>query len=669
MRYSALQALKNSLLFIRKNMDNKQERDFILSAICEACNNPVHKIKTLAFQCLDTIAEYYYEYLQDYMTNIYQLTTDAISNENEEGVKMAAIEVWNTLSEMESALIDEEKEAIEMGTPLTGRAPCPRYVQAAMEHLVPLLLRLLTLQNEDDEDDTQNLQESAATCLELMSQTVEGLIVPHVMPYVQQNIQSQEWRMRDAAIVAFMSILDGPSTSDIGQYVDQSIQVMLQSFQDDHPVVRGSAVHCVRKICAHHLEGLSSEKLNAILTAVDQKLGDRPSIVAPACSAIFEICQGLKQVPPAPTNILSNGMVQLMTNLINVTDRPDSAEHNIRVIAMSAAGAVIQASAMDVDGVFGDLLPAILARLEAALNSQAVSNDDKEFRAQMIGQLAALIQTLYHRMSKEAVLPHSDRVMNALLKSLNTRNAAEEAFMAIAAVVSNLEQDFAKYLDAFIPLLLQGLGTLELTNLCLICTGGVVDLCASLQNLIQPYADGIMEAMFNIIRDVSVHRDVKPAVISCFGDVAMAIGAAYQPYMQLTMMLLMQASQQQAPDDNDDMVAFINKLRCSVLEAYSGIIVGLAEGNALAIIVPNVPNIMSFLSLLSNDGSKDETVLQKAVTLLGDIANEMGDKPEIKQQMNQPFVAQLMREALSSQNETIRQEAQWAAEVVQKAMT
>ena len=225
-----------------------------------------------------------------------------------------------------------------------------------------------------------------------------------------------------------------------------------------------------------------------------------------------------------------------------------------------------------------------------------------------------------------------------------------------------------KYLEAFIPMLLQGLKSLELTNLCLICTGGVVDLCGGLGPLIQPHADGIMEAMFNIIRDGSVHRDVKPAVISCFGDMAMAVGAAYQPYMQLTMMLLMQASQQSAPPDNEDMVGFINKLRCSVLEAYSGILVGLAEGGAIDVFLSSLPNVLQFLNFLASDGSKDELVLQKAVVLVGDIAHEAGSKPDVKHQINLPFVGQLIREALSSQNKTMQQDAQWAASVVEKAV-
>lgn len=233
------------------------------------------------------------------------------------------------------------------------------------------------------------------------------------------------------------------------------------------------------------------------------------------------------------------------------------------------------------------------------------------------------------------------------------------------SVASNLEEHFEKYLEAYIPLLLQGLQSMELTNLCIICTGGVADLC-SLGPKIQKYADGIMEALFNIIRDGSVHRDVKPIVISCFGDVAMAIGAGYQPYLQLTMMLLMQASQQSAPPDNEDMVAFINKLRCAVLEAYSGILVGLAEGQALPLFVNNLPNVMQFLHFLSTDPMRDTDVLAKSVTLLGDIAHEMGLMPEVKGQLNQPFVMQMVREAISSCDD--KEGAQWTAAMIEQAL-
>lgn len=179
-----------------------------------------------------------------------------------------------------------------------------------------------------------------------------------------------------------------------------------------------------------------------------------------------------------------------------------------------------------------------------------------------------------------------------------------------------------------------------------------------------------MGALREALQDASVSRDVKPAVISCFGDIAMAIGAAYEPYLQVSVMMLMQAAQQSAPAGDEDLLAFINSLRLSILEAYSGIIFGLAEGNALHLFASNVPAIMQFLQFLSTPESlRDEEVLCKAVTLIGDIAKEMAHQyPQVKQQLNQPFVFHLIQEASTMDSAEARENANWTHNVLQQTV-
>jgi len=193
----------------------------------------------------------------------------------------------------------------------------------------------------------------------------------------------------------------------------------------------------------------------------------------------------------------------------------------------------------------------------------------------------------------------------------------------------------------------------------------VVDICGAVGNAIQPHCDLIMGALTDCLRDNSVHRDTKPAVFSCFGDIAMAIGAAFEPYLQVASMLLMQAAQAGISPDDDELVDFINRLRLSILDAYTGIIMGLADGNALQFFVPNVVSVMQFLEYLSKPESfKDDLCLQKAVALVGDIAQQMGSDQQIKQQINQPFVASLLQEAQVSSDDCTREIASWTHGVV-----
>lgn len=221
------------------------------------------------------------------------------------------------------------------------------------------------------------------------------------------------------------------------------------------------------------------------------------------------------------------------------------------------------------------------------------------------------------------------------------------------------------------PLLANGIRSVQALSLCKVSVGVVVDVCGAVGAQVQPYCDQIMSALMEILKDASVNRDIKPVVISCFGDVALAISAAYEPYLQLSVMLLMQASQQQPSPDNEDFLMFINSLRLCILDAYSGIIMGLGDGNALQLFVPNLPSVLSFLQLLASPESlKDEDVLQKAVLLIGDICQLMGSEAVVKQQIAQaqPFLTQLLQESGSSHDETARESANWAHGEVQKVL-
>ena len=76
-----------------------------------------------------------------------------------------------------------------------------------------------------------------------------------------------------------------------------------------------------------------------------------------------------------------------------------------------------------------------------------------------------------------------------------------------------------------------------------------------------------------------VHRSVKPQILSVFGDLALAIGPDFKKYLDVVLNTLQQATQVTVDKNDFDMVDYLNELRESCLEAYTGIVQGLRGDN------------------------------------------------------------------------------------------
>lgn len=59
----------------------------------------------------------------------------------------------------------------------------------------------------------------------LLATCCEDDIVPHVLPFIKEHIKNPDWRYRDAAVMAFGCILEGPEPNQLKPLV---IQVGLQ---------------------------------------------------------------------------------------------------------------------------------------------------------------------------------------------------------------------------------------------------------------------------------------------------------------------------------------------------------------------------------------------------------------------------------------------------------
>ncbi|XP_034722022.1 importin subunit beta-1 isoform X2 [Etheostoma cragini] len=134
-------------------------------------------------------------------------------------VALQGIEFWSNVCDEEMDLAIEASEASEQGRPPEHTSKF--YAKGALQYLVPILTQTLTKQDENDDDDDWNPCKAAGVCLMLLATCCEDDVVPHVLPFIKEHIKHPDWRYRDASVMAFGSILEGPELNQLKPLVIQ----------------------------------------------------------------------------------------------------------------------------------------------------------------------------------------------------------------------------------------------------------------------------------------------------------------------------------------------------------------------------------------------------------------------------------------------------------------
>lgn len=184
-------------------------------------------------------------------------------------------------------------------------------------------------------------------------------------------------------------------------------------------------------------------------------------------------------------------------------------------------------------------------------------------------------------------------------------------------------------MDVFKPYLYMGLKNHQEYQVCCAAIGLTGDICRGLKNKVLPYCDDIMTMLLSNLSVPTLHRTVKPQILSVFGDIALSIGTEFKKYLQVVCSFLMHASQLQVDRTDYDMVEYLNELRESILEAYTGIIQGLKgtekkPNPEIALMLSQVPHIIKFISSLHEDPDVCDGNIGISAGLIGDMCTSFG---------------------------------------------
>lgn len=550
---------------------------------------------------------------------------------------------------------------------------------------------LLKIQDENDDEDDWNVAKAAGTCIGLLANCVQDDIVPIAIPFIDQNIRSTEWASRDAAVLCFGSVLDGPDPVKLTPLVEQALPTVIEMLQDSSVAVKDSAAWTLGRITDLLAKTISPQAhLTPLVTALVTSLQDEPRISCNCSWALTRLVSEFggssalseQHMPENAADKADDGFLQTapispfyegITNaLLQIASRPTN-ESNARSAAFEAISEAVERAPRDCIPHVSNIVLQLLDRQESlnAVADQLVGMDDKNNWVEIQASISGVISAALRRLGKE-ILPLGDRIMNDLLTLIQHGSklptVLEDAFLAVGSVVQAFESDFEKYLDAFLPFLVGAVGNHEATQLCSVAVGVVGDLCNGLGAGIAKHSQQLMSALLEGLQSSVIHRDVKPTILRCFGDMALATGAAFEPYLATTMAVLQQAGATVPPEEDFTMIDYVNYLREAVAEAFTGVVAGLNAASRTDLLQPYVGLLVGFLNFVSTHNvERTESLLKAALGLLGDLASTFPNG-ELKAALTEPSIAELIKSGRSRTLEPeTRKLAAYAREEVKKA--
>ncbi|GIX65879.1 HEAT repeat-containing protein [Babesia caballi] len=613
-RKTVMICLQHILPFVSSNMAVPGERDTIVQAICynSAAGNS-NDVRAAANDCLVQLVTDYYNFIVPCLQHIVPLLWNAIDTCIEE-VAIPAFEFWNTICEAEIQAEYENPESSH------------RIIQQVITFLLPKILNTMTLHEfEDFDSDTWTLPMAAGVCLSLCSQTVKNDIVPTVLKFINDNFHHPQWNHREAAVLAYGYIMEGPDASTLQMLVRDSFDRLCEVLDDPSIAVQDTAAWTIGRIASFHCPVIiphlgSLDDAGSNVSKIMLALYKPARVAANICWFFHELAEGEAQME-VPHKVVDAMFTKVCDALVRSASRDDAMERNLFSSAYSSLCSFIT----NASDACRPQMCGMLEHFERML-SQSVSSEDRSPEARSRQEaICGVIQVLLARVE---YVPNMQSLWRSLCLILQ-EDINEDALLTTSALLNRVgSADSLPYLPQLVEIVIMGQRRTDMVDACKACVELTSDMARVMDRQIQPYLPQLMELLLGALADFNTPQKLKPPIVTALGDVAMAAGAAFSRFLEPTMRLLLQAaatSFDMIPAD-EEWAWYINDLREGALLSFTGILYGQKGANQLALLRGYVSSILQFAQQVVETPPQYFSVgnYKLAVALVGDLASAFG---------------------------------------------
>ncbi|XBW38306.1 hypothetical protein QEN19_003895 [Hanseniaspora menglaensis] len=648
-KLTAINSLIDALDFIDENMARDQERNFLMQVVCELTQSPVVDLKIAAFGCLCKVMSHYYYYMKPYMEQaIYMLTINGLKDPNEDNrVKSLIVELWSTICEEEIDLNVSLQQYPNMETALLDDPKLINYnfSLSAINDIIPILLSLLIkgndVEEEEDFDNTEwDVTMSAGACLQLFANNCGNYIMELVLLFVQQNLSVENWRNKEAAIMAFGCILDGPDSNELNNIVSQALQPILMLMENNSVQVKETVSWCIGRIIEFAMEAIRSNDLPNIIQALLLGFKDHPKIITNCCWSLMNLIERVSfdELHEYAMILSVNYPVIVDQLMIIVNDNSNDNEYSCRSSAFAALTNIIE-NLNDSNqetglAIFHMALNKLLGLISTDLSNATAHQKmvANEYKSSVLSILSTCIRNL-PKQQIVALIPSLCNNFVTLLeqgKKYDDEYIEEDVFYCLSSMTFCLGSEFKQFLSQFAPYMATALSKPD-TQACVACVGLIGDVASGLGSEFNEFGEQLITKLGEIIQSELATNEVSLQVISTLGEIATSLGTLFQPYLndivglcnnKFLASLKEKNEQEEVGTSNYETFKYFLNLHAAILDCYVGIIAGFMD--APGFVADYVPCMFDLIESIYIERAfymeEKEYVLRSAVGLIGDIS-------------------------------------------------
>ena len=423
---TGLQALLECLDCTAANFARKEERNYLMTVICNLTQSSSDQVNSLALECLNKIVSLFYPLMEEYMAvALIPISLKALESRQEMTV-MQAIEFWSNICQCELSLPDDSlKELLGEGS----------------VSLVNSLHRIMMELDRSELDMEQWTQLTAATgCLSQLCQCLGSPVTEPSLQFISLMIGSHNWRQRHAAIISISTLLDMEDRGSLASVLASFLSMASSFLRDDNPSIRTAASYVLLQVSDRAADVVISRQTSAAvlgLASVCLQAQD-PRLTEHGCLVTSNLLQSRPQLNTEEDLRYIEPLLQHLLSVTDVDFLTANSSSSLRQLAFSALSDIVDhcSHQHSQTHILKKYIPGLLERFHRLLSPETSSwlHVDISFNC-------SIFNSILLGLERETVLSLAPDILPLISKMFDLQQLHEDAILILRALVDQLGND------------------------------------------------------------------------------------------------------------------------------------------------------------------------------------------------------------------------------------